>query len=98
MPAGNTVRPQKWSNVIDLYDDGTYSAIWGCYDNSPRRCLGVRWNGNVNTGYPLQGINPLWFIEPDYLAKMILLEFCSKVNKNPNNGNIQHILTALNEC
>jgi hypothetical protein len=98
MPKGNTVRPLKWSNIIDLYDDGTYSAIWGNFDNSPKRCLGVRWNGNSTNGYPVQGNNPLWFIEPDYLAKMILLEFCSRVNKNPKDGNIQNILVALNEC
>jgi hypothetical protein len=99
MPAGNTVRPQKWSNVIDLYDDGEYSAIWGNYENSPNRCLGVRWNGEPNTqGYPNQGNNPTWFVEPESLAKMILLEFCSRVNKKPNDGIFQHILIALNEC
>jgi len=35
MPSGNSVRPNKWSNVIDLYDNGEYSAIFGNYDNSP---------------------------------------------------------------
>ena len=28
MPGGSEVRPQKWANVIDLCDDGSYSAIW----------------------------------------------------------------------
>ena len=39
MPAGNTVRPGKWSNVIDFYDDGDYSAIWGSYDGDHQFCL-----------------------------------------------------------
>src|ERR1039458_487398 len=38
MPAGHTVRPAKWRNVIDLYDDGEYSAIWGIYENASSRC------------------------------------------------------------
>ena len=99
MPAGNNVRPQKWTNVIDIYDDGACSAIWGNYDNSASRCLGVRWNGDPTSGgFPNQGGNSLWFVEPDYLTKIILLELCSKVNKNPAVGNIKNILTALNEC
>ncbi|HOF62574.1 MAG TPA: hypothetical protein PLM82_13440 [Candidatus Latescibacteria bacterium] len=48
MPAGKDVRPEKWSNVLDLYDDGEYSAIWGNYDENPKRCLGVRWNEGQN--------------------------------------------------
>jgi hypothetical protein len=39
MPAGNTVRPGKWSDVIDLYDNGDYSAIWGSYDGDHQFCL-----------------------------------------------------------
>ena len=60
MPSGAIVRPRKWGNVIDLYDDGEYSAIWGNYDGSNNRCLGVRWNGAEGEyGYPNQGGNPL---------------------------------------
>ena len=59
MPVGKTVRPQKWSNVIDIYDDGDYSAIWGTYDNASTRCLGIRWNGSgTDVGYPNQGAYP----------------------------------------
>jgi hypothetical protein len=99
MPSGNTVRPQKWSNVIDLYDDGDYSAIWGNYDNTSPRFLGVRWNGDPNNvGYPNQGINPTWFVEPIWLTRMILLDLCGKVIKNPTDGVLDNILTALGEC
>ena len=97
MPSGSTVRPQKWSNVINLYDDGTSSAIWGHYDNSQNKCLGVRWNGTTNQGYPNQGSNPLWYVEPDFLTKNILLEFLSRVNNDARTGNIQNILLALRE-
>jgi hypothetical protein len=75
MPAGNTVRPHKWSNIIDLYDDGDYSAIWGSYDGSTSRCLGVRWNGGQSHGYPNQGNNPLWYVEPDFVTKNLLFSF-----------------------
>ena len=98
MPAGNTVRPIKWSNVIDLYDDETNSAIWGNYDGSDKRCLGVRWNGDQSYGYPNQGNNPLWYIEPYFVTKNILLELLDKVNKNPSVGNLQNLLKALKEC
>lgn len=98
MPAGNLVRPSKWSNVIDLYDDGDNSAIWGTYEDLPNRCLGVRWNGGTSYGYPNQGGNPLWYVEPKFVTKNILLELLSRVNRSPNLGNLNNILRALNEC
>ena len=98
MPAGNVVRPNKWSNVIDLYDDSENSAIWGSYEGSTNRCLGVRWNGGQGHGYPNQGNNPLWYVEPDFVTKNILLELLSRVNNNTGLSNIQNILLALKEC
>ncbi|MCH7928718.1 MAG: hypothetical protein IID03_12185 [Candidatus Dadabacteria bacterium] len=98
MPAGNTVRPGKWSNVIDLYDDGESSAIWGSYDESKNRCLGVRWNGGDDHGYPNQGNNPLWYVEPNFVTKNILLELLSRVNIDSSTGSIENILLALREC
>lgn len=98
MPNGNAVRPNKWSNVIDLFDNGNYSAIWGNYDGSIKRCLGVRWNGGLNHGYPNQGNNPLWYVEPDFVTKNLLLELLYEVNSNSLFGNIQNIMIALKEC
>jgi hypothetical protein len=102
MRNGKTARPQKWSNIIDLYDDGEYSAIWGIYDKKPARSLGVRWNGDIgigtDNGFPVQGKHPLWFVEPPFFTKMILLDFLQREKKTPASGNIQNIQTALNEC
>jgi len=97
MPAGNQVRPHKWSNVIDLYDDGDYSLVWGCYDNSEERCLGVRWNGDEGLGFPNQSGYPVWHVEPGFLTKSILLELLDRVNNNRSLGDINNILTALRE-
>ncbi len=76
MIAGAMVRPRKWDNVLDLFEDNEYSAIWGEYDGNQRRCLGVRWKGNRNDphdiGYPRQGKHPLWYVEPEFLTGQIL--------------------------
>jgi hypothetical protein len=99
MPSGTSVRPKKWTNVIDLYDDGENSAIWGSYtdESGTIRCLGVRYNGGASTGYPNQGENPLWYVEPNFVTKNILLELLSRVNADPSKGNIGNILLALRE-
>lgn len=97
MASGHSVRPQKWSNIIDLYDDGTNSAIWGSYEESSSRSLGVRWNGGSGIGYPNQGDNPLWYVEPEFATKNILLELLSRVNNDSKAGNIDNILLALRE-
>lgn len=74
MPSGSEVRPGRWSDVLDLYDDGVFSVIWGTYEDG--RHLATRWNGN-NAGYPHQGSNPLWYIEPDFFTETILLRILS---------------------
>jgi hypothetical protein len=93
MPAGSLVRPQKWSRVIDLYDDGTNSAIWGSFEWAEDRCLGVRYNED----YPNQGGNSLWYVEPRFVTKNILLELLSRVNLNASYGHANNILLALRE-
>lgn len=101
MPAGTNVRPQKWHNVIDLYDDGDYSAIWGNYDGDPKRCLGVRWNGNAGPGFPSQGGNPLWHVEPGFAQKEILLALLAKLMTGSSSPRVtqlsSNILVALSE-
>jgi len=99
MLSGRYIQSGRWSDVIDLYNDGEYSAIWGKFVNPFARCLGVRWNDVFGTaGYPCHGSHPIWYAEPPWTTKMILLELCNRVVKNPKHGNMENILTALKEC
>jgi len=104
MPRGAEVRPQKCSRVQDLYDDRVYSAIWVSYDGDSQRCLGVRWNGNDTDepyGYPNQGGNPLWYVEPDILTRPVLCALLSEVARNASSQRRaeyrMNLLTALSE-
>ena len=104
MPRGAEVRPQKWRRVLDLYDDGTYSAICGSFDGDGRRCLGVRWNGNDTDepyGYPNQGGNALWYVEPSILTGPILCALLDRVSENTSVQRREeyrrNLLTALSE-
>ena len=96
---GHDVRPAKWSNVIDLYDDNEYSAIWGCYENNPQRVLGVRWNGDDgNRGFPLSSGHPVWHVEPDFLARGILDELLNQTLSVAGSGGCKdNILMAMSE-
>lgn len=92
------VRPKKWTNIIDLYDDGKYSAIWGNYDGGKKRCLGVRWNGEKDKcGYPSQGGNPLWFVEPAFLTKDILFTLLHRAIHSKEDALQKNVLVALSE-
>ena len=96
---GCDVRPAKWSDVIDLYDDGEYSAIWGRYENATRRVLGVRWNGDEGSkGFPLSSGHPVWHVEPDFLAKGILEEMLNQtLSVAGSGGHKGNILMAMSE-
>ena len=96
---GHDVRPAKWSDVIDLYDDGEYSAIWGRYDGGAKRALGVRWNGDGDgKGFPLSSGHPVWHVEPDFLAKGILSTLLERTFAVPKSGgDREKILTAMEE-
>lgn len=104
MPNVSSVRPAIWDrdSIINLYDDGNYSAIWGSREKGPRS-LGVRWNGDSSyVGYPNQGRNPVWYSEPSFLEHVILaalLENAKRLSKHPRKDEfIKNILTALSEC
>jgi hypothetical protein len=95
---GAKVRYGKWSNVLDLYDDGYNSAIWGSYDNNPKRCLGVRYNGEgQSSGFPNKDGFPLWYVEPDWVTHGILLELLKFINIDAARGSIDNVLIALQE-
>ena len=99
MPEGKDVRPAKWQNILDLYDNGEYSAIWGNYNGSDERCLGVRWNGGEDErGYPNMAGYPVWYVEPNFLTEQLLLKLFSDVKNNASHGSVDNILIALREC
>lgn len=71
------VKPYKWTQdgnypILPIFESEEYSIIWGKYENEKR--LGVRWNGDENNlrGFPGQGAYPTWYIEPDFVAILIL--------------------------
>ncbi|MFZ2969372.1 MAG: hypothetical protein WA080_10005 [Sulfuricurvum sp.] len=102
MKHGTDVRPKKWSNVLDLYDHNDYSAIWGNYEESAERVLGVRWNGESedDLGYPNMAGYPVWYVEPKFLRQSILLDLLKLVNNLDDNRKdeyINNILLALRE-
>lgn len=99
MRPGTTVRPQKWSNVLDLYDDGEYSAIWGTYNGETPRCLGVRWNGDENNpiGYPSQGKYPVWYVEPDFIKAAVIKVLLDIVALDNGKGNQENLTIAYRE-
>lgn len=103
MPKVNEVRPKIWSEVIDLYDDGNYSAIWGRREVAAKRSLGVRWNGDETyVGYPNQGNNPVWYSEPLFLQYSILVALLAKVKASTTclkkDEFIDNLVTAIREC
>ena len=105
MPNVSEVRPKIWdeNTIVDLYDDGEYSAIWGVRENEGKRSLGVRWNGSGEyPGYPNQGKNPLWYSEPRFLEESLLHALLAKVLSNKNLSRreefMENILSALEEC
>jgi len=79
------VQPKKWNDIQVIYDDGTYSAVWGYYGGQEQKSLGVRWNGGErDNGYPNQGRYPLWYVEPELVTKTILLQFQDLVRSQPH--------------
>jgi len=101
VPREEKVTHKKWSKWVILFDDGWYSAIWGNYENSPNKRLGVRWNGEgSDPGYPKLFKHPLWFVEREYLVKPILLELlfqASKLNGPEAKTYVKNIQQALSE-
>lgn len=94
------VKPQKWMMdnnypIRVLYDDGSYSVIWGKYEDKP--ALGVRWNGEDDIGFPRQGDFPTWYVEPDFIAASILQTILTYAINEENQESIENILFAQQE-
>lgn len=93
---GSLVRPKKWTDVIDLYDDGINSLIYGSYEPLKSCHVGIRWNGksDKDIGCPRQGKYPTWFVLPNWMAKLIL----SSIKNNPSGfENLDNIAETLNK-
>ncbi len=96
------VRPKKWIHdeypIKVLYDDGYYSVIWGKYNKD--KVVGVRYNDDDNEseiGYPHQGANPTWYIEPDFIAIAILQRLLLLALDRDKNADLNNIKYAINE-
>ena len=92
---GCNVKPKKWKNTQVVFDDGVFSLIYGNYDGNQKKCLGCRWDGDINNpndiGYPRQGKYPTWFVLPDALWKCIL----TSIQSNSADINQQVIKTII---
>lgn len=95
---GSQVRHSKVTNELHLFDDGYTSAVWCNFFGNPQRCLGVRYNGTDGAqSFPNKNGFPLWYIEPDFVTRSILLELLAAISRDHSVGNIEHVLTALRE-
>jgi hypothetical protein len=96
------VRPKDWLQdesypIRILYDNDEedYSIIWGKYKN--HKALGVRWRGEINRGYPGQGIYPTWYVEPDFIAITILYRILTLAIDEDNIEYLENIQFAISE-
>jgi hypothetical protein len=95
---GSSVRYSKITNPIDIFDDGYTSAVWCSYFGNPQRCLGVRYNGTDGAvSFPNKDGYPLWYIEPDFVTRSILLDIIAAINSDSSVGNLANALVALRE-
>ena len=95
---GSSVRYSKITNAIDLFDDGYTSAVWCSYNGNPQRCLGVRYNGSDDSvSFPNKDGYPLWYIEPEFVTRSILLDIIAAINNDSSVGNLTNAFTALRE-
>lgn len=81
------VNHSKWTEVTVLFDDDTFSIIWGRYENRQTKSLAMRWNGQPgdDPGYPKLFKNPVWFNIPDWLAGNIFKYLPDKIYEHLDN-------------
>ncbi len=103
MPNAVEVVPGAWSEIIVLYDNGWYSAIWGRFRGQNHKDLGVRWNGGEGeVGYPNARRYPQWYVEPHILHEAVLLSFqknlMAEEENHTNRLYLNNIEMALREA
>jgi hypothetical protein len=98
MPNAVDVKPAKWSAIEILFDDGEYSVISGIFGDAGIRCLGERWNGEVNThGFPSQGGNPTWHVVPKFPTISLLHGVLDELLRDSSRENRSYIEAVLRE-
>ena len=99
---GEDVHSGKWSDAVVLFDDGVFTAIWGRYEEGPKRVLGLRWNGddkdNGDIGYPKTFGHPTWFVVPTEITGAVLSSLLERVWKGGHGiGKADEITSAYQE-
>jgi hypothetical protein len=96
MPSAREVTPGAWSDVLVVYDDGKYSAIWARYKQNAWRSLGVGWNGKDDeVGFPNTRGYPQWYVEPDFLVPSVLRALREKLLATQHLPNREHVLKSI---
>jgi hypothetical protein len=97
VPKAEEVKPEKWSSITILFDNGWYSVISGTYDGED--ALGERWSGTgINIGFPNTRGYAQWYVIPDFLNIAILQGLLEEIRRHPYEGSDTHrkeIVTRL---
>ncbi len=103
MPKAEEVTHKDWTEIIILYDDGQFSAIWGAFRGVERR-LGMRWNQTSTSqiGFPNTRGLPIWFTQVPFLEEStlhgLLRQLLALENTSKVNGFIENVIAALREA
>jgi hypothetical protein len=88
MPA-EKVTPEKWSEPLILFDNGSYSVIAGTQEG--KRKLGARWNNDTDSvvnlpimsGYAA-AFDAIWHIIPSFLELPVLHGLVGELARDPS--------------
>jgi hypothetical protein len=98
MPSAADVRPEKWSNITILFDNGEYSVISGMYEQT-NIALGERWNGGSGNplGFPSSSGHAVWHVVPAFLELPILHGLLDELSRHPNSQAPERAAAILSE-
>jgi hypothetical protein len=101
MPNAMEVEPEKWSERLTLFDDGTYSVIVGVLIvgvHKGERRVAERWNGpssDAPSGFPTEDGQPTWHLVPPFLEMPVLSgvkeEFIRNRTKQTGNNKLEWV-------
>lgn len=96
MPSASEVKPQKWTDLRVLFDNGSYSIVSGVYEG--RRALGQRWNGRSGSlGFPSQAGHPVWHVVPNFLVIPVLHGLLDELARTRQTGAREYAAEILRE-